>query len=120
MGKRSDTDKAIRNIMRWADQSEWSGERAAAFDAHLGPVCERIGISQVELGQELTDHGYAGMLFGIVFEDFLSRRIPPGDKNVVDDYLKRRGWRESVPGRRYLQQLRDSVLSLYRVSSGRP
>lgn len=34
-------------------------------------------------------HGYEGMLFGIMFEDFLSRR--------------------------YLQQLRDSVLSLYEV-----
>ena len=55
------------------------------------------------------------MLFGVMFEDFLSRRLPPGDRNVIDDYLKRRGWRESVPGRRYLQQLRDSVLSLYEV-----
>jgi len=55
------------------------------------------------------------MLFGLIFEDFISRRLPPDDKNIIDDYLKRRGWRESVPGRRYLQQLRDSVLSLYEV-----
>jgi hypothetical protein len=55
------------------------------------------------------------MLFGLMFEDFLSRRLPPDDRNIIDDYLKRRGWRESVPGRRYLQQLRDSVLSLYEV-----
>ncbi len=60
------------------------------------------------------------MLFGIVFEDFVSRRFPPDNRNVVDDYLKRRGWRESVPGRRYLQQLRDSVLSLYEVVEASP
>ena len=56
MGKRSDTDKAIRNIMNWADRPEWSDERKAVFDAHLAPVCERIDISQEELGQELDEH----------------------------------------------------------------
>ncbi len=115
MGKRSDTDKAIRNIMNWADRPEWSDEQAAVFDTHLAPVCDRIGIDQEELGQELAEHGYGGMLFGLMFEDFISRRLQPDDKNIIDDYLKRRGWRDSVPGRRYLQQLRDSVLSLYEV-----
>jgi len=115
MAKRSDTDKAIRNIMNWAERPEWSGERSAVFQAHITPVCERISISENELAQELEEHGYAGMLFGIMFEDFLSRRLPPNNNNIVDDYLKRRGWRESVPGRRYLQQVRDSVLSLYEV-----
>ncbi len=115
MGKRSETDKAIRNIMNWANRPEWSDEQAAIFDTHLAPVCDRIGISQEELGEELAEHGYGGMLFGMMFEDFLSRRLPPDDRNVIDDYLERRGWRESIPGRRYLKQLRDSTLSLYEV-----
>ena len=114
MGKRSKTDKTIRNIMNWAEQPEWLEEQATVFDAHLAPVCDRIDISQEDLALELEEHGYGGMLFGVVFEDFISRRLPD-DKNIIDDYLKRRGWHESVPGRRYLQQLRDSVLSLYEV-----
>jgi hypothetical protein len=28
MGKISDTDKAIRNFMRWAERPEWAGEQA--------------------------------------------------------------------------------------------
>ncbi len=80
MGKRSDTDKAIRNIMNWADRPEWSDERKAVFDAHLAPVCERIDISQEELRQELEEHDYGGMLFGLMFEDFLSRRLSPKNK----------------------------------------
>jgi len=120
MGKRSETDKAIRNIMNWADRPEWSDEQSAVFNTHLAPVCDRIGISQEELGEELAEHGYGGMLFGLMFEDFLSRRLPPDDRNVIDDYLERRGWRESVPGRRYLQNLRDSVLSLYEVVAVSP
>ena len=115
MKKHRDTDKAVRNIMNWADRPEWSNELAALFDAHLAPVCERIGINKDDLGRELADHGYDGMLFGIMFEDFLTRRLPPDDRNIIDDYLAHRGWRESVPGRRYLRELRDSVLCLYEV-----
>jgi len=115
MGKRSNTDKTMHNLMKWADRPEWRDQRADVFDAHLDPVCDLIGIDQEELTLELEEHGYGGMLFGILFEDFISYRFPPDEINIIDDYLKRRGWRESVPGRRYLQQLRDSVLSLYEV-----
>lgn len=112
MAKRSDTDKAIRNLMKWAARPEWEERQADIIGAHLSPICDRLDISIAELSEELVEHGYDGMLFGIMFEDFLSRRLPPDDANVVDDYLEHRGWREAVAGRRYLQQLRDSVLSL--------
>lgn len=122
MGKRSDTNKAIRNIMNWADRPEWREEFSIALDSHLDPVCERIGISQSELGQELADSDYMDTLVAFVFEDLLTRHLPPDNRNIIDDYLQRRGWRESVVGRRYLQQLQTSVLSLYevvKVSPGR-
>ncbi len=115
MSKRSGTDKAIRNIMNWAVRPEWSDEQALVWAAHLTPICNHINLSQEELGQELDEHGYGEMLFGLIFEDFVSRRLPPDGRNIIDDYLKRRGWRESARGRRYLQQLRDSVLSLYEI-----
>jgi len=120
MGKRSDIDKAVRHIMKWAERPEWFDKQLAVFNTHLDPVCEHMGINQEELDQELADHGSMGMLFGIMFEDFLSRHLPPDDSNVIDDYLKRRGWRESVAGRRYLQQLRDSVLSIYEIVEVNP
>ena len=114
MGKHSETDKAIRNLMNWARRPEWAEEQTAVFDAHLDPVCDRIDLVQAELIQELEAHGYGGMLFGVMFEDFISQRLPDG-RNLIDDYLQRRGWRDSVPARRYLQQLRDSTLTLYEV-----
>ncbi|MGD2113356.1 MAG: hypothetical protein PVI50_08220 [Gammaproteobacteria bacterium] len=114
MAKRSETDKAIRNLMNWAQRPEWSEEQAAVFNSHLDPVCDRIDLARDALIQELEEHGYGGMLFGVMFEDFISRRMAD-DRNIIDDYLQRRGWRESVPGRRYLQLVRDSVLSLYEV-----
>jgi hypothetical protein len=54
-------------------------------------------------------------LFGCAFEDFLTRERNDG-RTIVDDYLKRRGWKEPVPARRYMEALRDSDLSLYEVS----
>lgn len=116
MGKRNDIDKAIRNIKNWADRPEWSIEISTVFDAHLAPVCELVDISPDELQQKIVELDYGGMVFGVMFEDLLSRRLSPADKNIIDDYLTRRGWRESVSGRRYLQQIRDSVLSLYEVA----
>jgi hypothetical protein len=120
MGKRNDIDKAVRNIKNWADRSEWSDKLTTVFNAHLAPVCELIDISLDELNQIIVERDYGGMLFGVMFEDFLSRRLSPSNKNIIDDYLARRGWRESVAGRRYLQQLRDSVLSVYEVVAVSP
>lgn len=115
MVKRSDIDKAIKNLMNWAERPDWSNEQEAVFNEHFVPVADRTGISPDELQQKLAERGSIHMLVGIIFEDFISRRIPPDDRNIIDDYLKRRGWRESVIGRRYLQQLRDSLLSLYEI-----
>ena len=120
MGKRNDIDKAVRNIRNWSARSEWSDELTTIFDAHLASVCELMDISSEDLNQLIVEHDYGGMLFGVMFEDFLSRRLSPGNRNVTDDYLARRGWRESPAGRRYLQQLRDSVLSVYEAVAVSP
>ena len=115
MGKRHDIDKSVRNIKNWADRPEWSDELSIVFDAHFATAREYVDISPEEFHQSIVESDYGGMLFGMVFEDFLSRNLSPSNKNIIDDYLARRGWRESVAGRRYLQQLRNSVLSLYEV-----
>ena len=60
MSKRSDTDKAIRNIMNWSARSDWAEEQVNIFDAHLVPVCERLDISKEELAQELAEQNITG------------------------------------------------------------
>jgi hypothetical protein len=37
-------------------------------------------------------------VWGSAFEDFLTQETDGGD-NIVDDYLKRRGWKESASNR---------------------
>jgi DNA-binding phage protein len=54
-------------------------------------------------------------VWGCAFEDFLTREFEDGS-NIVDDYLKRRGWKEGASSRAYMAALRTSVMSLYEVS----
>jgi len=54
-------------------------------------------------------------VWGSAFEDFLTREFDDG-RNIIDDYLNRRGWKESASTRAYMTALRTSVASLYEVS----
>ena len=45
----------------------------------------------------------------------LATDLPDG-RNIADDYLRRRGWKEGVSTREYIAGLRRSVISLYEVS----
>ncbi len=115
MASRKSIDKAIANIMKWAERPKWSRERDAVLEEHLVTVADALDLTVQELYDTLVDNGYLEMVFGVVFEDFASRRFAPDDRNLIDDYVKRRGWREDPIGRRYLTALRDSVMSLYEV-----
>lgn len=62
----------------------------------------------------IGDHSLS-VLWGCVVEDFLARDLD-GGRNIADEYLRRRGWKESASNRAYIAALRTSVMSLYEVS----
>lgn len=106
--------KAADNLLKWSMNPDWAPYRDQVFEEHLGPACEDFDISEAELAELLG--GSFDMVFGCVLEDFFTDRFgEEGEWNIIDDYLKRRGWREKVPGKRYLEALRDSFMSLYEV-----
>ncbi len=84
---------------------------------HLMPALEEFEVEHDELA-DLLGEQWSGVLWGCGFEDFLGRRY--GDENIVDHYLKRRGWKETVLNRAYFAALRDAPVSLYEVSDVRP
>ena len=53
-------------------------------------------------------------------EDFLTCDFEPDSRNIVDDYLKRRGWKGPVAVKQYLQALRRSTMNLYEVVDTTP
>ena len=64
----------------------------------------------------LDQQQFTSTIWGCAFEDFLTRELDDG-RNIVDDYLKRRGWKENASTRSYMSALRTSVMSLYEVSN---
>ena len=114
-GKQRETDKAISHLMDWADTAEWEEMKSDIFDSHLMAAADLLEMDIADISDMLVQHELDGMMFGFCFEDLASMRFPPDDRNLIEDFLKRRGWREGVRGRRYLRQLSQSVLSLYEV-----
>lgn len=105
---------SLSGLMKWCEREEWREPLREMMALHLGEACAQAGIAIVDLPGVIGDD-HLGVLWGCVFEDLLTRELEDG-KNIVDDYVKRRGWNESVANKRYMASLRSSVLSLYEVS----
>jgi len=67
---------------------------------------------------DLLGEQWSGVLRDCGFEDLLGQRYEDG--NIVDLYLKRRGWKETALNRAYFAALRDAPVSLYEVSDVQP
>ncbi len=104
---------SIEGLIKWARREEWAVAFEAAFQRHVGEVCRSVGVELDDLADIIGDHGVSN-LWGCAFEDLVSSA--PDEPNVADDYLKRRGWKESAGTRAYVDALRRSTMSLYEVS----
>ena len=102
----------VEGLIKWIKGDEWRND----FEAVRPPCRPRLsrrGVELEELADIIGDHGMT-VLWGCAFEDFVSSGA--GERNVADEYLKRRGWKESAGARAYIRALRTSVMSLYEVS----
>jgi hypothetical protein len=104
----------LSGVRKWLDRDEWRQPFAELLRRHLGATCKAAGI-QIDDLPDVIGEDRASNLFGCIFEDLLATELADGS-NIVDDYLKRRGWKEPVPNKRYMMALRSSVMSLYEVS----
>ncbi len=106
--------RSLAGLMKFLRREEWRAVFNEVLDRHLAPACTRAEVSIDELPNLLGDH-HGSVLWGCVFEDFLTRDLDDG-RNIVDDYLERRGWKESASNKAYITALRSSVMSLYEIS----
>jgi hypothetical protein len=106
---------SLERLIKWLHREEWRDRFAETFDAHLLPACKQTGLEANEVVSILGEDWFTRTVWGSAFEDFLTRDFDDGS-NIVDDYLKRRGWKESASTRQYMAALRSSVPSLYEVS----
>jgi hypothetical protein len=107
--------RSLQGLMKWLTRAEWGDWFAEIYDHHLLPACQQTGLNAEEVVAILGENWFMTTVWGCAFEDFLTREAVDGQK-IVDDYLKRRGWKEGASARAYMSGLRTSVVSLYEVS----
>jgi len=95
----------------------WLNRLQDVVAEHLIPALEEFELDSDELS-ELLGEPWPSVLWGCGFEDFLGRRY--GEENIVDLYLKRRGWKETRANREYFVALRDKPVSLYEINDVKP
>ena len=103
--------------MKWLHRDPWREAFEDLLELHLGPACDKAGIEIDQLAN-LIGGDLVASLWGCAFEDFLTRDVDELG-NIVEDYLKRRGWNEKVRIKAYMAGLKSSVMSLYEVSDVR-
>ncbi len=112
-------EKALANLKNWSLRPEWADHCEEIFALHLDLACNEFDVDTEDLVDTLGPAH--NLLFDFVFEDFLCARFgDDGELNITEEYLKRRGWREKRPARRYLEALVVSAPSLYEVLDTKP
>ena len=114
MAERNDISGLLAFIGR---EGDWRERLQDVVAEHLMPALEDFEIDQDGLA-DLLGEQWSGVLWGCGFEDFLGQHYEDG--NIVDLYLKRRGWKETALNRGYFTALRDAPVSLYEVSDVEP
>jgi hypothetical protein len=86
---------SLQGLMKWLTRDEWSDRFAEVYDDHLLPACDQTDLDVDEVISILGEDWFMSTVWGCAFEDFLTREFEDGS-NIVDDYLKRRGWKEGA------------------------
>lgn len=113
------SDHDLSGLFQYAAKDEWSGCLEEALGDHFGVAMLEFDLEHEEIVNLLGEH-WAMTLWGCAFEDLLVREFEPDGANIADDYLKRRGWKETPGARAYIRALRTAVMSLYEVSEVNP
>jgi hypothetical protein len=105
----------LQGLMDWTAREPWCDRFDAALEDHLLPTCDETGLEFDDIVSTLGDDLFMSSVWACAFEDLLTREFEDGS-NIVDDYLERRGGKETASVRAYIRALRNSVVSLYEVS----
>lgn len=107
----------LSGLMKYAKRAPWDDAMDDALAAHLDPVSQQSGLTIKQVFDAVGDHWH-GPIWGCAFEDLMGQTV--GGMNLVDDYLKRRGWNEKPANKAYMTALRDAPMSVYEVSDVAP
>jgi hypothetical protein len=105
----------LQGLIKWSMHDPWRDRFDQILEEHLLPACDETGVATDDVVSIVGEDLFMSTVWACAFEDFLTREFEDG-ANVVDEYLKRRGWKEPASVRTYMAALRNSTMSLYEVS----
>ncbi|MDE0171971.1 MAG: hypothetical protein OYH76_00005 [Defluviicoccus sp.] len=107
-------DKAMEHLIAWSGRDPWAARHAEIFAFHIDPFADTLEEPAEDIAALLGEDFHVLAIF--ICEDFFTAYFgEDADENVIDEYLQRRGWRETAAARLYLEGFRDSAVSLYEV-----
>jgi hypothetical protein len=109
------TNAELSGLTKFAGREGWKMLFDDVLEEHFGTVVDAFEI-EIEEISDLIGESWMMTLWGCAFEDFVTRTFGDEQRNIIDDYLKRRGWNEKIQAKLYMKALRGSVMSLYEVS----
>jgi hypothetical protein len=83
----------IAGLVTWAGRAEWRDSLAEFRDRHSAQACAAAGI-EIDYIADILGEDAAQVLWCAAFEDLVATDLP-GSRNIADDYLRRRGWKEA-------------------------
>lgn len=107
---KSNAGHDLSGLIRFAGRAPWDERLDEILALHLDPVCEATGLDR-EAMFDAVGHHWEGTVWGCAFEDLLARDDEEEGSNLVDDYLKRRGWNEKGPNKAYTAVMPELVNS---------
>jgi hypothetical protein len=105
----------LRGLIKWSMRDPWRDRFDQILEDHLLPACDETGVATDDVVSIIGEDLFMSTVWACAFEDFLTREFDDG-ANAVDEYLKRRGWKEPASVRTYMAALRNSTMSLHEVS----
>jgi len=105
---------AIRELTAWIGGNVlWSERLSDVLSEHFLPVAEKVGLDPEEAWEALGES--IGPVYGAALEDLCTRRYDDPPRNLVADFLKKRGFRLPPLAKGYLEAMRNSVPGVYEV-----
>src|SRR3954468_10201594 len=106
----------LEGLIKWSTRGVWAERFEWVLEDHVLPTCDETDLEIDDIVATIGEGLFMSTVWACAFEDFLTRQFDDGG-NAIDDYLKRRGWKENASVRAYLAGLRNSTMSLDEVSN---
>jgi len=110
---------SLGGLMKWLAKEPWRAAFEELLEHHVASVLDEYELESFDDLGGMIDSHWLMTVWGCAFEDFLTTEVEDAG-NIVDDYLKRRGWKESAGNKSYMMGLKNSVMSLYEISDIEP